>query len=107
MDSATASPSELRRDPLNAYERLTVAALSRLALVWAFDSHREELLAVIIPALPKMRRDADFNALAAAAVRMSHATNPVERAFAISDCQSAIIPILRRDMLAALKDIPA
>jgi hypothetical protein len=54
-----------------------------------------------------MRRDTEFNALAAAAVRMSHATNPVERAFAISDCQSAIIPILRRDMLAALKDIPA
>jgi hypothetical protein len=99
--------SPLRRDPLTAPERLVVAALSRLSLVWAFDSHRKELLAQIGPQLRKMRKDKDFDALAAAAIRMTNADSTVERAFAINDCQSAILPILHRDMLAALNDIPA
>jgi hypothetical protein len=106
MDNASPT-TQLHRDPLSAYERLVVSALSRLALVWAFDTHREELLTLIAPALPNLRRDADFNALAAAAARMTHAKTTVERAFAISDCQSAIIPILRRDMMSALNDLPA
>lgn len=106
-DGSTLSPVVAARpDPLTAPERVVVAALSHLCLAWAFETQRRDLLDLVKPLLPKLRSDTQFNDLARAAIRMCEATTTIERSFAVADCQSALTPILRRDMMAALKHLP-
>ena len=95
-----------RRDPLTASERLVVSALGILAVQFVFDADRATLLALVQPELPRLRRDAQFNALAAAADQLAAADTPVLRSFAVTALQTALAPILRRDMTAALRDLP-
>ena len=95
-----------RVDPLSPAERVALCAMCQLAFEWQFKDKAEALLAVLLEAVPVMRRDADFDRLAEAAVKFSSARTHVEWTFATAAAGRAILPILRRDMLHTMPHLP-
>ena len=83
-----------------------VAQIADWARVGAWSLLPQALLAVLLEAVPVMRRDADFDRLAEAAVKFSSARTHVEWTFATAAAGRAILPILRRDMLHAMPHLP-
>ena len=93
-------------DPLTPPERMVVATVSLLAMSWAFDPKRGEKLALLDGLPAQMRKDADFDALAAVVVKMRGAVTHLDWSFAASAAERALVRILRRDMTAALRRLP-
>lgn len=95
-----------RHDPMTADERLVVSIIALLALQWSFSDARKALLALAQPHAAKLRKDADFDLLHAAFVKMTASTSPIDWTYAQQSAQAALPAILRRDLNAALRDIP-
>jgi hypothetical protein len=93
-------------DPLSPVERLAVSAVAMLAMTWSFDPRRADTISMLTDVLPHLRKDRDFDALAAAIVAMQSAGSSVEWSFAAAQAERALVPILRRDVLFALRRLP-
>lgn len=98
--------SETRPDPLTPAERFVLAGMALLTLSWAFNDRRGEQAILLAGYAPLLRRDRDFDALALVLGQMRAADTHQEWSFAAAAAERAVVPILRRDMLAALRHLP-
>lgn len=103
-DRAASAP---RPDPLNAGERLVVSVVAQLATVWMHPGDVYLMKARLRAGLPHLRRgDPDFERLAEAVARILAAQPDSALADARAVAARDLQPILRRDMAAALRDLP-
>ena len=88
---------------MNPHERSVVAIVTTICLSWLFEQKRADLLALLKGELPHVRPSPQWVDLVNACVWLFQAKTPVEWADAKAKASRALLPVIRPDLVARLK----